>query len=66
LPSTSDADIAPVIQANYTVPVPIGRLRLNNGRVRDFFESERGSYERALASGATPAPSESQNMAKDQ
>jgi hypothetical protein len=64
-PSTSDADIAPVIQANYTVPQPIGRLRLNNGRVRDFFESERGSYERALASGATPAPGESQNMARD-
>lgn len=63
--STSDADIVPVTQANYTVPQPIGRLRLNNGRVRDFFESERGSYERALASGATPAPSESQNMAKD-
>lgn len=63
--STSDADIVPVISANYTVPQPIGRLRLNNGRVRDFFEEERGSYERALASGATPVSSESQNMARD-
>jgi hypothetical protein len=40
--------------ANYTVPPIIGQLRLNNGRVATFYETERGSYERALASGATP------------
>jgi hypothetical protein len=62
-PSTSDADITPVVNATYTVPQPIGRLRLANGSVVDFFE--RGSYERALANGATPAPSELQNMAKE-
>jgi hypothetical protein len=62
-PSTSDADITPVVNATYTAPPPIGRLRLANGSVVDFFE--RGSYERALANGATPAPSELQNMAKE-
>jgi hypothetical protein len=40
--------------ANYTVPPIIGTLKLNNGRVATFYETERGSYERALASGATP------------
>jgi len=40
--------------ANFTVPPIIGQLRLNNGRVATFYETERGSYERALASGATP------------
>jgi hypothetical protein len=39
--------------ANYTVPPIIGTLKLNNGRVATFYETERGSYERALASGAT-------------
>jgi hypothetical protein len=32
-------------------------LRLNNGRIVDFFEPDRGSYERALASGASPVSS---------
>ena len=57
--STGDltpADLSP-ITANYTVPPKIGTLRLNNGRIVDFFESERGSYERALASGAAPVVS---------
>ena len=36
-------------QANYTVPPIIGTLKLNNGRVATFYETERGSYERALA-----------------
>ena len=40
--------------ANYTVPLIIGQLRLNNGRVATFYETDRASYERALASGATP------------
>jgi hypothetical protein len=40
--------------ANYTVPPIIGTLKLNNGRVATFYETERGSFERALASGATP------------
>jgi hypothetical protein len=40
--------------ANFTVPPIIGTLRLNNGRVATFYETERGSFERALASGATP------------
>jgi hypothetical protein len=40
--------------ANFTVPPIIGQLKLNNGRVATFYETERGSYERALASGATP------------
>jgi hypothetical protein len=39
--------------ANYTVPPIIGTLKLNNGRVATFYETERGSYDRALASGAT-------------
>jgi hypothetical protein len=67
LPSTSDADIIntnPAV-ANYTVPPKIGTLRLNNGRIADFFESERGSYERALASGATPVISNPQTSARD-
>jgi len=40
--------------ANYTVPPIIGTLRLNNGRVATFYESQRDQYERSLASGATP------------
>jgi hypothetical protein len=40
--------------ANYTVPPIIGQLRLNNGRVATFYETDRVGYERALASGATP------------
>jgi len=43
--------------ANYTVPPIIGTLKLNNGRVATFYETERGSFERALASGATPVGS---------
>jgi hypothetical protein len=67
LSSTSDADIINInpVVANYTVPVKIGTLRLNNGRVVDFFESERGSYERALASGATPVVSNPQTSARE-
>jgi hypothetical protein len=40
--------------ANYTVPPVIGTLRLNNGRVATFYESQRDQYERSLAAGATP------------
>ena len=40
--------------ANYTVPPIIGTLKLNNGRVATFYESQRDQYERSLASGATP------------
>ena len=40
--------------ANYTVPPIIGQLRLNNGRVATFYETDRAGYERSLASGATP------------
>jgi len=67
LSSTSDADIINInpVVANYTVPAKIGTLRLNNGRVVDFFESERGSYERALASGATPVVSNPQTSARE-
>ena len=39
---------------SFTVPPIIGTLKLNNGRVATFYETERGSYERALESGATP------------
>jgi hypothetical protein len=39
--------------ANYTVPPIIGQLKLNNGRVATFYETDRAGYERALASGAT-------------
>jgi hypothetical protein len=51
--------------ANYTLPQKIGTLRLNNGRVADFFESERGSYERALASGAKPVVSTPQPTVRE-
>ena len=51
--ATSSGDLVPQT-ANYNVPPKIGTLRLNNGRIVDFFEPDRGSYERALASGATP------------
>lgn len=64
-PSTSDADISEIITANYTVPQPIGTLRLNNGRVVTFLEPDRASYERALASGATPVVSNPQISARD-
>jgi hypothetical protein len=67
LPSTSDADIIntnPAV-ANYTVPPKIGTLRLNNGRVVDFFEPDRASYERALASGAAPVVSNPQTSARE-
>jgi len=33
---------------------PIGVLKLNNGRVATFYESQRYAYDQALASGATP------------
>ena len=35
---------------SFTVPPIIGTLKLNNGRVATFYETERGSYERALES----------------
>jgi len=41
--------------ANYTVPPVLGILKLNNGRIATFYENQREQYERALASGATPA-----------
>jgi hypothetical protein len=41
--------------ANYTVPPVLGVLKLNNGRIATFYENQREQYERALASGATPA-----------
>lgn len=49
--------------ANYTVPPVIGQLKLNNGRVATFYETDRAGYERALASGATivePPPNTAQ------
>jgi hypothetical protein len=68
-PPTSTGDIqltdVEALSANYSVPPKIGTLRLNNGRVADFFESERGAFERALASGATPVSSPPQNIARE-
>jgi len=65
-PATSSGDInSNTGGANYTVPPKIGTLRLNNGRIVDFFEPERGSYERALASGATPVASSPQLIARE-
>jgi hypothetical protein len=65
-PATSSGDIAPAPSgANYTVPPKIGTLRLNNGRVVDFFASEEESFRRAIANGATPVNTPPQNMAKD-
>ena len=64
---TSSGSIQPVdpASANYTVPPPIGTLRLNNGRVATFLEPDRASYERALASGATPVNSEPQKTNRE-
>lgn len=56
-PPSSSGDLTPAPAtptANYSVPPKIGTLRLNNGRIVDFLEPDRASYERALASGATP------------
>ena len=43
---------APFGGANYTVPPVVGVLTLNNGRVATFYD--QASYDRSLASGATP------------
>lgn len=70
---TSSGDIVPILTpeqnniggANYTVPPPIGTLRLNNGRVVTFLEPDRAQYERALASGATPVNTEPQKTNRE-
>lgn len=69
-PPTSTGDIRPVDSnntggANYTVPPKIGTLRLNNGRVVEFLEPDRASYERALASGATPVVGDPQPTSRE-